>query len=275
MSNHSIDELNRETDARFWLQTGFKPGQKLDRSNPSDKAMVKTWLDIFAKVKKQDEAGILRLTYGMPLVQNAILSAAAAIGNVISNLTAAASTTDPMAQKRHVQAAAQAHNESQQAAKRGAAQQPPTVSPKVVAASAHDALVASGAQIERAVNDVLGHLGMDHPANGPAAQPSSPALTMTSPPTGAPQPPTTIADHVALTQTQAAPGVAVDVHAQAAPKFPDKKPDDGKKGFFAEHAEVLAIGGAITVGGIIAMFASGKKKPRRASRAHHHHARAR
>ena len=49
----SRDILNKETNARFWAQTGYKPGQRLDPNNPLDKAKMPVWMDIFRKVNAE------------------------------------------------------------------------------------------------------------------------------------------------------------------------------------------------------------------------------
>lgn len=38
--------INRETDARFWSETGYKPGQRLNPRDPNDAAMINEWLSI-------------------------------------------------------------------------------------------------------------------------------------------------------------------------------------------------------------------------------------
>ena len=70
--------LDHETDARFWAQTNYRPGQKLDAANPTDRAMMKVWSDIFAKVKREDDAGRLVLTYNHPAVEHHLDEAVAA-----------------------------------------------------------------------------------------------------------------------------------------------------------------------------------------------------
>src|SRR6185295_7793039 len=62
----SRDVLNKETDARFWAQTHYKVGQKLDPNSAADRAYVKTWLDTFHKVEAEDQTGHLVTTYDHP-----------------------------------------------------------------------------------------------------------------------------------------------------------------------------------------------------------------
>ncbi len=38
--------IDRETDQRFWIQTGYKPGERLNRADKTDLAMVPVWLAI-------------------------------------------------------------------------------------------------------------------------------------------------------------------------------------------------------------------------------------
>jgi hypothetical protein len=106
--------LNREVDARFWIATGYKPGQKLDMSIPTDHAMAAVWEQIHQQVLAEDAAGKLRLTYTDPAVQAKISAAAAASRAAAAHLDVAAGTTDPAAQDQHVQAAADAHAASKQ-----------------------------------------------------------------------------------------------------------------------------------------------------------------
>ena len=44
--------LNEETDTRFWARTGYRPGQRLDPANPTDKVMLPVWMDIFRQVQR-------------------------------------------------------------------------------------------------------------------------------------------------------------------------------------------------------------------------------
>ena len=51
------DVLTHATNETFWKLTRYKPGQKLDMSNSQDRAMSKTWLDIYAQIKgRRDRA---------------------------------------------------------------------------------------------------------------------------------------------------------------------------------------------------------------------------
>jgi hypothetical protein len=46
-------EIDRETDARFWAETGYKPGQKLDAHNRDDRHMINAWLRIRYEVAQE------------------------------------------------------------------------------------------------------------------------------------------------------------------------------------------------------------------------------
>jgi hypothetical protein len=46
--------LTQATDKAFWKSTRYKPGQKLDMSNPQDRKMSPVWMGIFQQ--KQREA---------------------------------------------------------------------------------------------------------------------------------------------------------------------------------------------------------------------------
>jgi hypothetical protein len=42
--NPIVDAINRQTDLRFWAETGYKVGHPLDRNNPRDRMMLPAWL---------------------------------------------------------------------------------------------------------------------------------------------------------------------------------------------------------------------------------------
>ncbi len=202
--------LNRETDARFWAQTGYKPGQKLDDKNPTDKAMIKAWLDIHAKVLREDAAGQLVITYNNPALGDHLAAAEAAGKAAAQHLDAAAAAPDPATMQEHVQAATAAIATSQQRAQQAAALQPPTVSPAVVKAASHDAHAAAALPPPN-VKILPDQRGRWHPN----AAPAEPAFAHPSIPDKV-TPPQTAEDHVALAQAAAAPDVAGAVHDAAA-----------------------------------------------------------
>jgi hypothetical protein len=68
-SDISQDTLNKETDALFWAQTGYKVGQKLDPRDTADQAYRHVWMDTYNKVKRAAEAGTLVTTFDHPAVE--------------------------------------------------------------------------------------------------------------------------------------------------------------------------------------------------------------
>ena len=52
----SLANLVNETNGRFWWQTNYKIGQRLDMSDPKDRAMAKVWLSIYASVRNHRES---------------------------------------------------------------------------------------------------------------------------------------------------------------------------------------------------------------------------
>jgi hypothetical protein len=204
--------LDKETDARFWAQTHYRVGRKLDPKDPTDKAMMRVWLDIFAKVKREDSAGVLVLTYNDPAVERHLDDARLAMQAAGAHLDAAVRATDPAQAQRHADAAAIATTTASSATHAAAALQPPTVSPLVVTAAAHEAAVA--AALPPPVH-VVASLPAEHPAvSSSAAQPVLPPGVATSPP-AQPIPPTQPDQHLAIAQAVSAPAVAVAVHEAA------------------------------------------------------------
>lgn len=47
--------LINATNATFWEITKYKPGQKLDMSDPKDRAMAKIWMDVYAQIRGRRE----------------------------------------------------------------------------------------------------------------------------------------------------------------------------------------------------------------------------
>lgn len=254
---YSLKDLDAETDARFWAQTGFSPGKKLDPHNPRDAAMMPVWNQIFADVKKQDAAGILQLTYNSPIVQQHIGDAQAATADAIHHLDAAASATSPADVKHHIAAATQASAKSQQSSAAAAAHQPATASPSVVADAMKTIHTISG--LGHQVGELLGPLvSLFTPASDAAAAQAGTA------------PPVTAEDHIAVQQAGQAPLNAVAAHAGLPgvagppPKMSEEKPTFME--WVKKHAEIIAVGGAIAVGGIIAAVATPGRAPARRRR---------
>lgn len=258
----SKDVLNKETDARFWAQSGYKVGQKLNPSNPADRAMMKLWLDIFHKVEAEDETGHLVTTWDHPEVANYLQEATAARQVAEDHLEQAAAAPDPWEQTRHAETAANANAVSQKAAKEAAKYQPPTASPHVAQTAANDAHAATNKPPPGVKVFPKGH-----PIHWrPSAQPSNQAFnTPNAPDTISSTHPTNAADELALGNAASAPQRTADLHEDEAsrdgetannnsgggstlPKFGNKKTEKTKSGIAGKIA--LAIGGVAALGGI-------------------------
>ena len=139
-------KLYAEADARFWAQTGYKPGHKLDAKSPLDKAMIPTYLDIYQKILNEYRAGKILYTYDHPAVVAALGEAAQLAGEAAHALgiataqSAAGAPPHAPEVKQPLERAHEAHVASQQATAAAAAYQPPTVSPAHAAQAAQTAL---------------------------------------------------------------------------------------------------------------------------------------
>lgn len=230
MANTSDDIINKETDARFWSSTGYKPGHKLDLSNPTDKAMSKVWLDTQAKVKEEAAAGQLQKTHEHPVVQQAIETAAQAHQATVEHVEAAAQAPDAQTRRYHTEQATRHAQTVKNKMAEARAVQPATVSPVVVHAAATQAHVHA----RREMPTTTRYIPADHPGqrhrhwhphpHAPwtmAIEPPEPEVIfvpildpMTGQPTGetqqmpAPAAPPTAEDHVALQQAADAPATA-------------------------------------------------------------------
>jgi hypothetical protein len=127
--------IAHEADQRFWAQVGYKPGQKLDPNDPTDKAMIPIWLDIQTKVKAEDAAGHLVLTHDHPVVAQNIAEAQAASAVAAQHLDAAAGAPDPAIAQQHMDAAVHHADVASQKTAAAAAVQPPTASPEIAQAA--------------------------------------------------------------------------------------------------------------------------------------------
>jgi hypothetical protein len=119
----------KEVDARFWAQTHYKVGQRLDPSNPTDAKMIPVWKDIYQKVKSEDRAGNLVITYNHPVVAQNLADAKVADQVAATQLDAAASASDPATAQQSVATAATASQIAAQKTREAAQLQPPSVSP--------------------------------------------------------------------------------------------------------------------------------------------------
>jgi hypothetical protein len=64
----SQKEISQETNARFWISLGYKPGVALNPADSGDKRMAKAWLDIYRDLVRQNSRGTLSLTHKHPSV---------------------------------------------------------------------------------------------------------------------------------------------------------------------------------------------------------------
>lgn len=214
---HAKNTLDREADARFWAQTGYKVGQKLDPTDPNDRHMVQVWIDVRRKVEAEDAAGRLRTTYDHPDVHGGLSDAETASAAAAAHLEAAASEADPEVARGHTEAAAQAATAASEGAARAAAAQPATVSPSVAERAA--ARVASEVGIPH--DPITASLPTDHPAlASPSAAPSAQEFYLDAAAElalgGPPRPRIgTLDEHLAAAQAVAALRNAVDAHAVA------------------------------------------------------------
>lgn len=135
----SRDVLNQETDARFWAQTGYKPGQKLDPNNPTDKAMEPVWWHFYNTVKAEADAGKLVTTYDHPEVVQKLTDAAVAHKAAAAYADTAVDAPNGQTQQQNIAAATTAQQISTQKTREAAAMQPPTVDPQIVKAAGQDA----------------------------------------------------------------------------------------------------------------------------------------
>lgn len=134
-------DLYAETDARFWAQTGYKPGQKLDPKNPLDKKQIPVYVDIYNKVLTQWRNGTLTFTFNHPAVAQSLNDAAAASAAAIASMTSAAEALAgdaPHEAYGHLQDASVHQAAVQAATAQAAAAQPPTASPVHVRQAAHE-----------------------------------------------------------------------------------------------------------------------------------------
>lgn len=165
----SKDVINRETDARFWAQTGYKPGQPLHPSDPVDRSMIPTWRHIFVQVQKEADAGKLVLTYNHPDVERHLDAAEISSHAAQGHIDAAKSEPNSDRRSAHHAAADDLLHAAAKSAHAAADLQPTSVSPHVAEIGAHDAARAVGAPAPRAV---VSQLPEHHPANvHPASTP--------------------------------------------------------------------------------------------------------
>jgi hypothetical protein len=165
----SKDILNKETDARFWAQTGYKPQQPLNKNDPSDRAMMATWAHIFSEVKKENDGGRLVVTYNHPQVEKHLDAAEISSHAAQGHIDASRTEPDPQKAQAHHDAANDLIHAAARAAHAAADLQPPSVSPHVAEVAAHDVARVMGALPPSTVVDKLPahHPANTHPASTP------------------------------------------------------------------------------------------------------------
>lgn len=165
-------ELYAETDARFWAQTGYKVGQKLDPNVPADRPWVAVWQTIYGKVLAEYKAhGFAVPTHKLPAVTQPLAAAASAQAQSDAHVHAAATAPDAATAAAHAQAADAAHAQASQHAAQAAKAQPVSVHPAHVQ-HASDATLAAAptAAVDAISGGRLPVAGPDgaHPPSPPA-----------------------------------------------------------------------------------------------------------
>mgnify|MGYP001618059342 CR=1 FL=1 len=263
--------LDRETDARFWAQSHYKVGRKLDPRNPTDRAMAKIWLDVRAKVGAEDRAGRLVLTYDSPHVVRRLGDAKIASQAADAHVSAAIAEPDLVAVGRHAIAAAIAAAAASTAAHDAASVQPPTISPVVADAAAQEAAASAGLPPPDPVSP---NLPPGHPATseaaGPVLHPEATQDPMPPESSGGLSSPygRTLAGSAELDLARAlnAPSVAVSVHERAADRAMNRQlamaaqPDPGPVKASSKIAAVVAVAAGVLAIGAVAMDKSRRRR---------------
>ena len=224
------EDLDAETDARFWAQSGVKPGHKLDPHDPVDAHWIPVWKKIFAKVAAEAKAGTLKLTYKNPAVAQGIAVAKQAADAIASTLeplvhAAAPNVPDPW-DVPDVQTAKAASNA---ALAHAASHQPPTIDPAAVATAAKAQLEATGAA--HRVPEALGPLAPFVPPSPPAPVTVAPAMNGS--------------DQVAMKQAIDAPKKALETYANS---VTDKPPPMTFAEWLKHGGWGIALAGVLGVG---------------------------
>jgi len=134
-------KLYDETDHRFWSQTGYSPGHKLDPHDSFDASMMPVWQAIYAKVLGEYNHGSVHWTMDQPEIVAAIADAGRrmdAAAQKISDAAGALTGTPP--QKQAIAQATAQHDAAQVRTKQaGAHGSPNVVDPSLVAQAAKQA----------------------------------------------------------------------------------------------------------------------------------------
>lgn len=71
-------EVIEETNARYWVSTGYKLGEALDPNDPTDRMHAKRWLDTYRDLLHQNARGILMLLHKDPSFAQSLTDAISA-----------------------------------------------------------------------------------------------------------------------------------------------------------------------------------------------------
>lgn len=234
-------QLYAEANARFWLATGYRPGQKLDANKPADVAMMPVYSDIYKKVELEYRNGTLQLTHDTPPVRDAIMTAhdhAANAADQVASAHAATAAGDTSAAAAHMAGAQHEHDLGQHAAAEGAQYQPPTASPELVHHASHE--------IQQFVmNGGVGVPVLSDPGDAVAVMQATNAPAVTSAVAANADPAQTAPEQTALPTFAATPA--------------DKKAKSGAPSGKAWLG--IALAGVATVG--LGVYAFGNRKPQR------------
>lgn len=137
--------LYKETDIRFWAQTGYKVFRKLDPSSPADAAMMPVWNRIYEQVKSEfAKNGWATPTHASTGVIGALTNAARAQAQASAHVSAAVDATDPQTRDAHLIAAQAAHADAAAHAAQAAKAQPVSIDHEQAHAASRQARIATG-----------------------------------------------------------------------------------------------------------------------------------
>ena len=173
-----LSDINRETDARFHAQTGYKPGMPLDLKDPSDRAMSKVWLDVYAQVAGENDAGKMVRTFADPKVAEYLDHAKVAHLAAINHMVGASSAKDNAHLESHLRAAKDANVIARESCAAAAAFQPPSITKFILDQALAE--VSKTAPIEPTEVPVITS-GEDGPVMAPIEQNTAPEQPMLSP----------------------------------------------------------------------------------------------
>lgn len=234
--------VNRETDARFWANTGYKPGQKLDPANAFDRMWVPTWKSIAAQVAKEMAAGTIRWTYNTPEVADLITKGLAASKEAAAQIAAANAAKASGDHAKAAQHIADAHGQigaAQIATAQAAAYMPPPP-PEI-----HPQAAAAASAAHQVMTFSMNGAGQGVQTGGAAPPPASPISGD---------------DQVALVQTALAP---TRIPQGAAASLADPMDSPTLPGGRGHNALWIAGLCAALAGGVA--IANATQKPRRVS----------